>query len=188
VWALARLKQLLCALTHRQGLRLSSTKVVSKAEVAKAELSYAERFPLLQKLSRVEVRVRLWTYPSFDEWKSWTVIQADQGLLLRRLTWTQSRVPVSSPITTGAEALFPEEGWKQLESELEAQTIRPITKLSGIVLDGTWYGLACKSYQSSIEMQWQNQPPAEWKAVYGWWQKAVTIFDDLLPRHVVPRA
>jgi hypothetical protein len=161
---------------------------MSDHEDAKLALRRAENFQLLQPLGRSTVLLRIWQYPTFTHWTSWTVITANQGLLLRRLIWTgHAPAGVVEPVLIGSEAILPRETWKLVETGLMSLQIKSL-KLDGLSgLDGTVYGVEYSKLSVGVQLTWWQAPPAEWIGMSDWWQKAISAFEGHLPTHIPQR-
>ncbi|MCW1966529.1 MAG: hypothetical protein KIH69_000230 [Anaerolineae bacterium] len=154
-------------------------------DLAVQALHCAEKFQLLQPISRVRVLLRMWRYPAFAQWTSWTVISAHQGLLLRRLILTPHPIEDTPPILTGSEAILPLSTWKTIEKGLTALQI--LLRLDDVMgRDGITYGLEYAKFSGSTRLTWWQSPPDEWVGVADWWQKTLAAFETHLPVHVPP--
>jgi hypothetical protein len=155
--------------------------ILATLRAARAELHQAESYSLLQRLSNVSILLRLWQYPTFESSRSWTLISADQGLLVRRMVLTQAETAPSTII--GSEAYVQLALWKHLRRELYDTRIYPTPGPESAGRDGTHFGLVCRDAHSHIELEWHNETPDGWSGVRAFWHNAVSAFEKRLPAH-----
>ncbi|WP_152613568.1 hypothetical protein [Inquilinus limosus] len=98
---------------------------------ARALLDRAEAYPGLVEHRNARQLLRLWRYPSFEPWCSWTVIEARSGLFLRRVIWDQhDRSGMPQPVTYGCEAPLPPEVIGPVLGDLAAIRLVPFPTAS----------------------------------------------------------
>jgi hypothetical protein len=133
-------------------------------------------YPGLVDRARDRIRLRVWRYPSFEPHSSWSMIEAKSGLFLRRVIWEQRR-----DFTYGSETPFERPVYDKLCLDLENIEVTPFEAFEGIGLDGTRYGIERFSSFTSSKISWWESPPPGWTALQRWHQKAIEIFDSVLP-------
>lgn len=138
-------------------------------------------YPGLAKHSRAHVSLRVWQYPSFLPYSSWAIIEASKHLFLRRITWDQSQILSTGPVTFGSEVPIEPFHLEPLLAQLESIQIPPFISVATVGIDGTTYGIEVGSFRLSARVSWWETPPAEWAALHSWHAQAVAAFEAFLP-------
>ena len=144
-------------------------------------LEHPAEYPGLALLMPPRVLLRVWRYPSFEPWCSWAVLEADGSLFLRRIAWDHRRLVISDPITYGSEVLIERSTFDSLSSELHDIELMPFAPVSTLGIDGTTYGVEVGDFGVSARLSWWASPPADWVPVQEWHERAVALFESLLP-------
>ncbi|MCL2310261.1 MAG: hypothetical protein FWC42_08335 [Proteobacteria bacterium] len=127
------------------------------------------------------MRLRLWRYPSFQPSASWAVLQADNALFLRRITWDHRHPVIVEPITYGCEVPLASDVFETVLRSLQAIKLPPFVPVSTIGIDGTSYGLEINSFALSARYNWWESPPEAWTQLEEWHGSTTAQFEDLLP-------
>lgn len=157
--------------------------ITSDVEQAKFVLEQAEHFELLPKHSNMRVLARVWIYPTFAPWMSWTVLSARSGFYVRRIIWDQSRQNTATFSFFGSEGHLQKEVWTSLASELDQLVIQPFVAVNGLHIDGTIFGVERISDCITAKLSWWGDPPSSWEAVAHWHTTTIKAFQLLLPAH-----
>ncbi len=155
---------------------------------AEAQLLCAEQFPLLQPFKPSSVLLRVWEYPAFREWTSWTLINSNGGVLLRRLIWhrTTSALAPDDFMLVGADATFLVDRWRVMRTQLQQVVLPAFAGGDVEARDGTAFGIEWTRLGGSARLHWWPEPPAGWEALACWQQQAAAEFQRHLPAHVAP--
>lgn len=138
-------------------------------------------YPGLPDHPRVRVLLRVWRYPSFQPYASWTLAQAREEVFLRRITWDQRHPLADTPVTFGAEVVIQAQAYEPLLSTLRSIQLPPFIPANPAGIDGTTYGVELRDDVGSTGIAWWQTPPAEWAELGRWHSDAVAAFEALLP-------
>ena len=144
-------------------------------------LESPESYPGLAVRPYARTLLRIWRYPSFHPYSSWALIQVESQVFLRRVTWDQSQVLASRPVTFGSEVLIEAREYQGLLSQLREIQLPPFITVAQHGIDGVSYGVEVAAFGLSARLSWWQTPPAEWAALESWHSEAIEKFDGLLP-------
>jgi len=146
------------------------------------------KYPGLPAKKNALMRLRLWRYPSFQPSSSWAVLQVDEALFLRRITWDHRRpmtVPsnmaTAEPVTYGCEAPIASAVFETVLHSFQAMKLPPFVPVSTCGIDGTSYGFEMSSFALSARFSWWESLPAAWSQLEEWHSSTIAQFEDLLP-------
>jgi len=146
--------------------------------------------------------LRLWRYPSFENWKSWTLVGdfrspsglADESARLDEVVWDStldcSRFtdPMAglrwgthrAPTLRRRSVVVPTDFIEGMLVELSRLqvVVAPDNRIVG--LDGTSYGLQTYRSIGGIGLQWWGEHPREWELLRHWHEGALDNFEALL--------
>jgi hypothetical protein len=127
--------------------------------------------------------MRLWHYPSFDVYRSWTIFHRRGDLMAREVTWDR-------PHDVERLSLDPLEGLKTLFSTKPSVSHRdaridpvsfeehmkalfgfrlPVHGLEEVVgVDGESFGLELSRFLAGVRLRWWCDGPKEWRELTGW--------------------
>lgn len=169
-------------------------------ERARATLEAAERAPPRRP---GKVHLRLWHYPAFEAWRSWTVITPvptgghDPNPLVRELTWDQpgdkQRLidPMAGLRTLGQPLPTPP---ARREARLAATALQSlleggrsiavplVTADRGIGIDGERWGFEDDRGLDQVRIQWWCEGPPEWQPFIAWAGELRAFFQEALDR------
>lgn len=143
-------------------------------------LEHAETYEPLPKHPRLRVVARLWEYPSFTPWISWTVIKTHSGFFVRRLVWPKTGQQFGILNLYGSEGLLSPERWEMHLHDLRKQKIALAVE-DGLGLDGTVYGLEIISSLNTIRTTWWLQPPPGSEELGLWHTRTIEELQKYLP-------
>jgi hypothetical protein len=147
---------------------------------------------------RMWMRFQLWTYPSFGNYKSWSVFTDSQNAntAVREVTWdnTSDGFRFTNPL----EGL--KKGWhtaptilikdaplnkEELDSRLQfARAIStPVFANGGIGMDGTSYGFQMPIGSSGIRLKWWEEGPKEWSELTTWAADMRVFLVEAIEKH-----
>jgi hypothetical protein len=140
--------------------------------------------------------LRIWRYPSFTPYTSWTVyrsIDRDKlDLFIRELIWDRPKDAgrFSNPLEgIATEAMFrpiPTITQRSVQTE-SIQAFECIESLQRILLppfhldgclgvDGEGFGVETFNFANSSKLRWWSNPPQEWYEISKWHESASAIF------------
>ena len=158
----------------------------SKFEEAAWVLEHAETYELLPKHPKLRAVARLWEYPTFTPWISWTVLTTHSGLFVRRLVWHKTQPSYGSLSLYGSEAMLPQGLWKQHLHDLSKLKIA-LAVGDVLGLDGTVYGLELIGTLNTIRTAWWLEPPPGSEELGKWHSRVSEEFQQYLPAMTDPR-
>jgi hypothetical protein len=138
-------------------------------------------YPGLVQRKRARVPLRVWRYPSFEPYCSWSVVESNEAQFIRRIVWDQSRTSLVEPATYGCEAPLEPQTFGLLMSELHALELSPFRPDARFGIDGTSYGIEAEAYSVSTRLVWWEAAPDGWASLQVWYERSVAIFESLLP-------
>jgi hypothetical protein len=144
-------------------------------------LEHSELYPGLPVHKPVRVRARLWRYPSFEPFISWTVLDVKGKFFVRRVVWEQTPTPLPQPTTFGSEATFDAKVFSTLAQSLQALSIPPFAATPSIGLDGTRNGIEIADFMSSTHLCWWEEGPESWTPLRLWHERAIAQLEATLP-------
>ncbi len=140
------------------------------------------QYPGLPEKKFPRVLLRIWRYPAFEPYCSWAVIEEKKQYFLRRIVWDQlSRVQSPDPEMYGAETLIEKSIVDELMGQLQQIKLPAFIPVNTIGLDGVTNGVEVGDYTASARLSWWGEPPAEWAGLRLWHDKAVKVFEGLVP-------
>jgi precorrin-8X/cobalt-precorrin-8 methylmutase len=145
----------------------------------------------LPSLTQHFPRLKIWNYPSFDDWKAWCILSPSpvgQSLppLLREVTYPRlsepyepyptlkvrdvalSRQRLNQVLETAAALAVPVAGRKDCQLGMDGES-------SGFEFYDSFGGS-----QTSLTMKWWSEGPAEWRPLTAWVSELRTSFQVLL--------
>lgn len=137
----------------------------------------------------------LWRFPSFKPYSSWALYREAprnraELFYVRRLQWDAAfELPTSrgEPDIFGAEARLEPKVAIDLLASMRAVRFEPLHNVGVTGIDGTTFGVAVGSFQTSTRLQWWSVIPPEWKPLQEWHDHAVSIFERAMPESAVER-
>ena len=144
-------------------------------------LAHPERYPGLRPLPSPSVR--LWRYPAFQTWASWSLHhdrRADE-LWLRRITSGPSREEPAVLGHWGAEARLELTQLHALERELTAIRVPALVSPDRFGLDGTMSGISAGPYVARTCFEWWCDAPPAFAELQRWHARARELFEVALP-------
>lgn len=144
-------------------------------------LESPESYPGLAERRFARTLVRIWRYPSFGPYSSWTLIQVKSQMFLRRVIWDRSDMLAITPVTFGSEAQIEAPAYEGLLLRLREMQLSPFITVARLGLDGTTYGIETSVFGLAARLSWWETPPPEWAALGTWHAEAVETFAGLLP-------
>ena len=157
----------------------------SKFEEAAWVLEHAETYEPLPKHPKLRAVARLWEYPTFTPWISWTVLTTHSGLFVRRLVWHKTQPSYGDLSLYGSEALLSPERWKLHLHDLGKLKIALAVE-DRIGLDGTVYGLELIGSRNTIRTTWWLEPPPGSEELAQWHTRVTKEFQQYLPAMTNP--
>jgi hypothetical protein len=159
------------------------------AELEAKAVNLLENSALAIQPIRAGPLLRLWEYPSFGQYRSWTVFNSKHSgssilaPFAREVTWdrpTDSRRLLRDPLeglVKGFHTRPSIDVRDQILSESElALHLKQCPTFSatinmwrqGIVLDGTWFGFRTYGPLARVELSWSSDGPSEWRDFIDW--------------------
>ena len=139
--------------------------------------------PPLPKL-KFEVKWRIFIYPSFEPYVSWSMIQTKDKYLVRRVIWDQRKEVVGDePLTYGAEIIIDKTLVDEIYASLSRISMNPFIQDS-FGLDGTSKGIEFGSnliFGSKRTISWWGTPDPTWTPFVKWFNKYVPLINSLFP-------
>lgn len=151
-------------------------------------LEHPEGYPGLPARQAHNRRLRLWQYPAFEPYQSWTVFAHDSTAFVRRITWDRpgdARLELSTPTTYGSEAQLPSNDVCDIFSDLHRLVIPPFLAASTIVTHAPCYGIEFRTFSVTCRLQWLSSAPDEWQQLAEWFDRVVEYFESALPASTV---
>jgi hypothetical protein len=142
-------------------------------------------YPLLAPLGRLDrVPVSLGFFPSFEPYRTWALVQRQDGWFVRRVVWNRvgdyARGNINAPALFGSEAKLPTEEARTLTEKLSSLTV-PLALPKRFGLDGTTSTLAIDNLFDAFTLEWWESGPPGWEGVARWHAEAVEFFEAHLP-------
>ena len=145
-------------------------------------LTHPEKYPGLRQLNLSSIKLRIWQYPAFDVYSSWTLYEENGYFGIRRIQWDRlTKALQTYPIIYGSDRLLPAETVTSLLDKLTAIKLPPFLKVPAFGLDGTFYGIKFGSLYSSAQFCWWSYLPEDWFSLAEWFREAVNSFEFYLP-------
>jgi len=145
-------------------------------------LMSAETYNGLVARSTTDVVMRIWSFPSIEPYKSWTVFKDKKNYFLRSIVWDQlAKIFTTDLITYGTEKQVGEDIIDPLLNELESIKIPPFENVNTIGLDGVTSGVERVNRMVSASVNWWCDTPNTWKPLQLWHENAIIQLDKFLP-------
>ena len=131
-------------------------------------------------IDRPTVVLRLWSHPSFEAYRSWSLVgsraTSDGPWLVRKVTWERpidcqrALHPLKQaafmidrdprPTIQVQDVRLHDERAGELLARLEQLALPPLLALEGIHLDGVRHGL--ETQQGRVRLEWHDEGPRSW--------------------------
>jgi hypothetical protein len=147
-------------------------------------------YPAMKPLPSRDIRLQLYTLPSFEPFATWTIYSSDQGkYIVRRIRWDRAAdgfLEIGSPTTFGADT------WIELElvdgylSKLSEMMIPAFRTTSGFGLDGVTYGIRRQTLGHFAEISWWSRPAPGQEVLSEWYGRLIDDLETRLPAATEP--
>jgi len=147
-------------------------------------LEHPEQYPGLPPLDHPRRIFRVWEYPAFSPYRSWSLLttKSENEILIRRVTFTDPNLSleIGDPETFGAQTNCPRELFDELCARLQRLSLGILLPDLSIVLDGTRSGIELGDVNFSARIEWKTLPPS-WNSIQDWHAWAIESMDALFP-------
>lgn len=164
---------------------------------ARQALERAEELEPLESIRGCRPEIRLWCYPSFFEYRSWTVFSGrsprdgEARLLVRRVTWNSPsdrlrlRDPMEGlrqgfhtvPSLSVADTPIPEAEYRAVLNAGRSLRLPLMPGSEGVMIDGTMLGLEMELGFRSIRLEWAGSMSEQWEELTEWAEQLREFFE-----------
>lgn len=145
-------------------------------------LEDALKYPGLANRSMITKKIRLWVYPSFEPFVSWTVFGSGKEFFARRVIWDQRKVVLTEePQTFGAEVRIDESVIEEIQATLGRLELKPFIPVNTLGIDGTAQGVEYGGHVPSAKLSWWGEPEQSWEPLANWLNKYIGLVNNLFP-------
>jgi hypothetical protein len=113
--------------------------------------------------------IRVWVYPSFQPFVSFTVSKFKDGDYVRRVIWDYAtKTLTDEPQTYCSELEVNESVFEELKSTLADVVVAPFKPAEMLGIDGIRFGVMRKQFMAETTLHWWGCFPEEWHALRNW--------------------
>jgi hypothetical protein len=137
-------------------------------------------YPGMIERSVPHKNVRVWVYPSFEPFVSFTISKFKKSYYARRTVWDhRKQVLTEEPQTYCAEVEIQEEVMAELVSTLSEINMPPFEPAEMLGIDGVTFGVTLEQFMSESTLQWWGCYPESWHELRVWHCKYLRKLDGL---------
>ncbi len=157
--------------------------LLSKLEQRGYELSEQPfGYPGMVERGFPQKSLRIWVYPSFEPFVSFTVAKFRDGLFARRIVWDhRHQVLAHEPMTYCSEIAVSESVLDELIQCLAKIELNPYIPLGGFGIDGVHYGVTFQQFMSESTLNWWGRHPESWHELRSWHGEYINKINELFP-------
>jgi hypothetical protein len=148
-------------------------------------LSDPSSYPALAPLRSRDIRLQLYTLPSFEPLSTWTIYSPDEGkCIVRRIRWDRvadGALEIGSPTTFGADAWIEADVIEEYLGELSGMMISPFNMPNKVGLDGVTFGVRRRTFGCFAEVSWWCEPSPGNETLSDWYHRFVDKLEVRLP-------
>lgn len=139
-------------------------------------------YPGMVVRQNVRERIRLWVYPSFLPFVSFTIGSMGNDLFLRRVVWDQRVMTITDdPQTYCSEISIDKSVLVELNDSLSKLVLSPFISSGLVGIDGVRFGIEFGDYLQPVRLSWWSTPPKDWGELHKWHSKYLCKINGLLP-------
>jgi hypothetical protein len=154
-----------------------------QSELAYKLLEKPFEYPGMVERSNITERIRLWVYPSFQPFVSFTIGSERNDYYLRRVVWNHQMMTMTDePQTYCCEVPIKESVYTELNEGLSKLVLSPFISSSLVGIDGVRYGIEFGDYLQPVRLSWWSTPPKDWGELHKWHANYINKINGLLPQ------
>jgi len=154
-----------------RALRLST---LTREQEAKGYelLKNAFSYPGFSSRSGEHEGIRIWVYPSFQPFVSFSISKFRDGYFLRRVIWDYgTKTLTQEPQTYCAEIEVDKSVFTELVESLAVIKLAPYKPAEMLGIDGIRYGVTKLKFMSETTLDWWGCFPEDWHELREWHYK-----------------
>ena len=137
-------------------------------------------YPGMVKRGAAHKSIRIWIYPSFEPFVSFTLAKFKGGFFARRMVWDQRKqVMTDEPQTYCAEISIEESVFIELTESLAKINLSPFEPVEMLGIDGVRFGVTSTQFMSESTLDWWGCYPESWSELRAWHDKYLNKLDNL---------
>lgn len=148
-------------------------------------LAEPSSYPAMSPLASRDIRLQLYTLPSFEPLATWTIYSSDEEkFIVRRVRWDRAAdgaLELGTPTTYGADAWIDRELIDGCLGELSSMSMIPFSMPNQLGLDGVTFGIRRRTFGYSAEISWWCEPAPGNEKLADWYHRLVRTLEMALP-------
>lgn len=126
--------------------------------------------------------IRIWVYPSFEPFVSFTLAKFKEGYFARRMVWDQRKqVMTDEPQTYCAEIEVSDSVFQELAKSLAQINLSPFEPAEMLGIDGVRFGVTLEQFMSETTLHWWGCYPEAWNELRAWHGTYINKLNGLFP-------